>query len=47
MFDHFTQFSAVQEKLASTQEEVFTFRFFNGPAVQLEKLPQGLIEDQI
>jgi hypothetical protein len=47
MFDHFTQIAVTQDRLNAEQEELSAFSGLEGPPVQLEHLPQGLIEDQL
>ncbi len=47
MFDHFTQFCAVREILASLQQEFGYSELSVEPPAMLENLPGGLIEDQV
>lgn len=46
MLDHFLQ-SAAQEEAVSFRQELACLAFSEEPAVLLEHLPEGLIEDQI
>jgi hypothetical protein len=47
MFDHFTQFHAVQGILGSLHQEFAYSAFSVEPPALLECLPLGLIEDQV
>jgi hypothetical protein len=47
MFDHFTQIAATNDHFSTESDELSLFCAVDAPPVQVEHLPQGLIEDQI
>ncbi len=47
MFDHFTQIAATHDHFSAENDELSLFCAVDAPPVQVEHLPQGLIEDEI